>query len=109
MDEETSQRIRLDRGRVLVQVRQEELVSTNVKVDVGKGSFTVKVIEEATQVDGRWVEQYLGLQKKESQDWQGRSWKNYAGEEDDRVTVGAQIGSRWQDRGMGREDLEVTT
>ncbi|KAK0597373.1 hypothetical protein LWI29_024638 [Acer saccharum] len=109
VDEETSQRIRLDRGRILVQVRQEELVSTNVKVDVGKGSFTVKVMEEATQVDGRWVEQYLGLQKKESQDWQGRSWKNYAGEEDDRGTVGAQIGLRWQDRGMGGEELEVTT
>ncbi|TXG67231.1 hypothetical protein EZV62_008506 [Acer yangbiense] len=82
VDEETSQRTRLDKGRILILVRHEELVSTNVRVDVGKGSFTVKAVEEATQ--------------------------NFSGEEDDRGTEGVQLGSRWQDRGVGREDPEVT-
>ncbi|KAK1583416.1 hypothetical protein Q3G72_023611 [Acer saccharum] len=86
----------------------EELVSTNVKVDVGNGSFTVRVIEKATQVDGKWVEQYLGLQTMVKQVSYNHSRRNFPCEEDDRETVGVKLGSRWQERGMDCEDQEVT-
>ncbi|KAK1576880.1 hypothetical protein Q3G72_017167 [Acer saccharum] len=47
--ESVNTRRRLDKGRVLVLVRQEEMVSVNVRVDMGNGFFTVSIKEEATQ------------------------------------------------------------
>ncbi|KAI9185036.1 hypothetical protein LWI28_003549 [Acer negundo] len=63
VDEVTALMRRFDKCQILVLVRQEEKVSAKVKVDVGNGAFTVTVQEEETEVDGRWVEKFLGLQK----------------------------------------------
>ncbi|KAI9185602.1 hypothetical protein LWI28_008684 [Acer negundo] len=61
VDEETSLRRRLDKERVLVLVRKEETISVNVRVDMGNGSFTVAIKEEAIQRAFVWAHFKKGL------------------------------------------------
>ncbi|KAK1551104.1 hypothetical protein Q3G72_030259 [Acer saccharum] len=93
VDEDTISRKRLDKGRILVLVQQQEMVSSKVKVDVGRGSFSVMVKEEETQVCSKWIEQFLGLQMEDT-----FRKKDYGSEEEEREKVGEKIGSRGQVR-----------
>ncbi|KAK0598633.1 hypothetical protein LWI29_036499 [Acer saccharum] len=62
VDEDTVQRRRLDKGRILILVQQEASVTTNIRVEVGNGFFMVATKEESIQVDHAWIENFLGLQ-----------------------------------------------
>ncbi|KAK1560187.1 hypothetical protein Q3G72_023350 [Acer saccharum] len=98
VDEETLCRRRLDMGRILILVKQEEVVSAKVKVEVGKGSFSVVVKKEDKKIDGQWIEQYLGLRKIDIQDMQNCNQVCEGWEEEDDQAVGGKLGSRWQPR-----------
>ncbi|KAK1578672.1 hypothetical protein Q3G72_032227 [Acer saccharum] len=89
VDEDTISRKRLDKGRILVLVQQQEMVSSYVKVDVGRGSFSITVKEEETQVCSKWIEQFLGLQMEDT-----FRKNDYGSEEEERETIGEKIGSR---------------
>ena len=98
VDEDTALRKRLDKGRILVLVSQEEIVSAKVRVEVGKGSFSVRVKEESVEVDGQWIEKYLGLKKDYLEALQKSSGVNSWREEDDREAIGEKLGLSGQSR-----------
>ncbi|KAK1565721.1 hypothetical protein Q3G72_033291 [Acer saccharum] len=98
VDEDTALRKRLDKGRILVLVSQEEIVSAKVRVEVGKGSFLVRVKEESVEVDGQWIEKYLGLKKDDLEALQKSSDVNSWREEYDREAIGEKLGLSGQFR-----------
>ncbi|KAK1589148.1 hypothetical protein Q3G72_030951 [Acer saccharum] len=102
VDEDTISRKRLDKGRILILLQQQEMVSSLVNVDVGNGSFAVTVKEEATQVCSKWIEQFLGLQMEDI----FRLNKDVC-EEEDRETIGEKVGYRGQVRTGGCEAQDI--
>ncbi|KAK3185176.1 hypothetical protein Dsin_032462 [Dipteronia sinensis] len=63
VDGETTMKDRLDRGRILVSVQQEHLVSCKVRVMVGKKVVMAKLTEDAAPAVWPWAEAFLGLKK----------------------------------------------
>ncbi|KAK0602049.1 hypothetical protein LWI29_029877 [Acer saccharum] len=104
VDEETTQKRRLDKGRILVLLKQEECVSAKVLVDTGIGSFTVTVKEENSEIDGPWIDSFLGLQKDTAATHQSK----ISCEEEDKGAVVEKVGLRGQSREENREALDVT-
>ncbi|KAK3188430.1 hypothetical protein Dsin_027991 [Dipteronia sinensis] len=64
INEETLSRSRLDKGRLLVLIPNDQPYSCINKVVVGNGSFEVKVVEDGASVDVLWMEDFLSLKKK---------------------------------------------
>ncbi|KAK3193120.1 hypothetical protein Dsin_024430 [Dipteronia sinensis] len=62
VEEATSRRQRLDRGRILALVPREKSGSGTIKVQMEYNVFTVKLEEEPTSVSYRWITNFLGLQ-----------------------------------------------
>ncbi|KAK2654827.1 hypothetical protein Ddye_014683 [Dipteronia dyeriana] len=63
VEEETSLKKRLYRGRVLVLIQQESTVSVKVKVSVRSCSYIIKLKEDETPPDVSWSDKFLGLIK----------------------------------------------
>ncbi|KAK1581639.1 hypothetical protein Q3G72_007620 [Acer saccharum] len=62
VDEETLNKKRFDRGRILVLIPLNQVCPCRIKVSVGSGSFCVKISEEPAPVDSSWPASILGLQ-----------------------------------------------
>ncbi|KAK3190291.1 hypothetical protein Dsin_029852 [Dipteronia sinensis] len=61
IDEETRNRGRFDKGRIMVLGAQNKNISSEVKVQVGKSNMTVRLVESSDLVSNRWVYELLGL------------------------------------------------
>ena len=68
MENNTVDRVHLDKGRMLVLIPHQYSVSTNVKIVGGIKPYVVKVEEDATPVDMLWLESLLALRKSNFQD-----------------------------------------
>ena len=51
----------MDRGRVLILIPHEQPRSSRIKVVNGNFSFVVRVEEDSTPVDIRWLDRFMGL------------------------------------------------
>ncbi|KAK1556793.1 hypothetical protein Q3G72_012171 [Acer saccharum] len=63
VDEEISRNKRLDRGRLLIIVNQDQTISAKVLVKTDQGSFNVHIKEEGDKVDWAGIDNFLELQK----------------------------------------------
>ena len=55
VEEETVNKRRFDRGKVLLLITKNQSCPAEIKVSAGKGSFHVKINEDSTPVDCNWV------------------------------------------------------
>ncbi|KAK1567360.1 hypothetical protein Q3G72_011288 [Acer saccharum] len=62
VDEETLNKKRFDRGRLLALIPPNQVCSSKIKVAVGSDSFCVYASEEPALVDSSWPANVLGLQ-----------------------------------------------
>ncbi|KAK1583564.1 hypothetical protein Q3G72_025034 [Acer saccharum] len=67
IDEETMQKERFDRGRILVLIPHNQSSTSLIKVLVGSESFFIKISEDSFPADHTWPTKYLGLKRWSSQ------------------------------------------
>ncbi|KAK1548776.1 hypothetical protein Q3G72_002780 [Acer saccharum] len=61
VDEETSRRARLDKGRILILASVDRKILTEIKVKGNQRVFSVRLEEDSAQVSMDWVNRFLGL------------------------------------------------
>ncbi|KAK1548763.1 hypothetical protein Q3G72_035111 [Acer saccharum] len=61
VDEETSGRTRLDKGRILVLAARDVKINSEITVKGAKGTFTVRLEEDPMKVSIDWINKFLGL------------------------------------------------
>ncbi|KAK1561161.1 hypothetical protein Q3G72_035079 [Acer saccharum] len=61
VDEDTSTRARLDKGRILISAPVDIKIPTEIKVKGNQRVFSVRLEEDPAQVSMDWVNQFLGL------------------------------------------------
>ncbi|KAK1580906.1 hypothetical protein Q3G72_001236 [Acer saccharum] len=61
VDEETSGRTRLDKGRILVLASRDVKINSEITVKGAQGTFTVRLEEDPMKVSIDWINKFLGL------------------------------------------------